>query len=95
MCSTRKKCDKGRCSGSDAVGDRDRFLRKMFLKQKWLQAQKAVGELLRLRGGDTDGVKRARRLLTKNKTITFCFFASTADSERSDADDFKRARTEL
>lgn len=37
-----------------------------------------MGEFLRPRGGDTNEVK--------NKTITFYFFGSTADSERSDAD---------
>lgn len=75
--------DPYRCS--DAAGDRIASWRRCFLKQKWLQAKTAAGEFLRPRGGDTKDFKRVSRL-SKNKTIMLYFFASKADSERSDAD---------
>lgn len=73
MCRrTQKKYDKGRCSRRDAAGDRDRFMRKMFLKQKWLQPQKVVGEFLSPRCRDTNAGQRVSRHLN-DETITIFF----------------------
>lgn len=72
----QKKCDKGRGSRRDAVGDRDRFMRKMLLKSRSGGGLRSLWVSFRVRGVATPSrVKDGTAIsTTKQSHFLFSFF---------------------